>query len=119
MMRVEHEYQRGGALAWPPGMSTGHGVRPLRATGIALFARLVEQVMSIEPYASADRVFWVVDNGSSHHPADPAAPLPPASNKQGGAGPTKTLYTLKVSWVLAGPALSRSALSRREQCPED
>jgi len=27
---------------------------------------LVEQVMSIEPYASADRVFWVVDNGSSH-----------------------------------------------------
>jgi hypothetical protein len=22
--------------------------------------------MSVEPYASADRVFWVVDNGSSH-----------------------------------------------------
>jgi DDE superfamily endonuclease len=26
----------------------------------------VEQVMTTEPYASADRVFWVVDNGSSH-----------------------------------------------------
>jgi hypothetical protein len=27
---------------------------------------LVEQVMTVEPYASAKRVFWVVDNGSSH-----------------------------------------------------
>jgi hypothetical protein len=35
-------------------------------TGIQPFKRLVEQVMSQEPYASARRVFWVVDNGSSH-----------------------------------------------------
>src|SRR4051812_14794836 len=35
-------------------------------TGIVPFARLVEQVMTQEPYKSADRVFWVVDNGSSH-----------------------------------------------------
>jgi hypothetical protein len=35
-------------------------------TGIAPFGRLVEQVMASEPYASAARVFWVVDNGSSH-----------------------------------------------------
>jgi hypothetical protein len=35
-------------------------------TGIAPFGRLVEQVMATEPYASARRVFWVVDNGSSH-----------------------------------------------------
>jgi hypothetical protein len=27
---------------------------------------LVEQVMTREPYASATRVFWIVDNGSSH-----------------------------------------------------
>jgi hypothetical protein len=27
---------------------------------------LVEQVMTVEPYAPARRVFWVVDNGSSH-----------------------------------------------------
>ncbi|GAB7102053.1 hypothetical protein JCM4814A_03670 [Streptomyces phaeofaciens JCM 4814] len=27
---------------------------------------LATQVMSIEPYASAKRVFWTVDNGSSH-----------------------------------------------------
>ncbi len=35
-------------------------------TGIEPFTALVEQVMTQEPYASADRVFWVVDNGSSH-----------------------------------------------------
>jgi len=30
------------------------------------FMSLVEQVMTCEPYASARRVLWVVDNGSSH-----------------------------------------------------
>ncbi|MED7947336.1 transposase, partial [Streptomyces sp. BE303] len=30
------------------------------------FMNLVAQVMTTEPYASARRVFWVVDNGSSH-----------------------------------------------------
>jgi ferredoxin-NADP reductase len=35
-------------------------------TGIAPFMALVEQVMTQQPYASAKRVFWVVDNGSSH-----------------------------------------------------
>lgn len=34
-------------------------------TGIEPFSRLVDQVMSTEPYASANRVFWIVDNGSS------------------------------------------------------
>src|SRR3990172_11649622 len=35
-------------------------------TGIEPFGRLVTQVMEQEPYCSADRVFWIVDNGSSH-----------------------------------------------------
>jgi len=35
-------------------------------TGIAAFERLVDQMMTTEPYASAERVFWIVDNGSSH-----------------------------------------------------
>jgi hypothetical protein len=30
------------------------------------FGRLVEDVMTTEPYASARTVFWIVDNGSSH-----------------------------------------------------
>ena len=69
MMRVEHEYERGGALAylaaWDPHRGKVFG-RCEPTTGIAPFARLVQQVMTIEPYASARRVFWVVDNGSSH-----------------------------------------------------
>ena len=35
-------------------------------TGKAAFGRLVDDVMNQEPYRSARRVFWIVDNGSSH-----------------------------------------------------
>ena len=34
-------------------------------TGVPL-SRWIEQVMTTDPYASARRVFWVVDNGSRH-----------------------------------------------------
>jgi DDE superfamily endonuclease len=68
-MRVEHEYERGGALAylvaWDVHRARLFG-RCEATTGIAPFGRLVEQVMGSEPYASAARVFWVVDKGSSH-----------------------------------------------------
>jgi hypothetical protein len=36
---------------------------------------LAEQVISLEPYASAHRVFWVVDNGSSHRGKKPVERL--------------------------------------------
>jgi transposase len=68
-MRVEHDYQRGGALAYLAAWDVHRGQvtgRCEHTTGIAPFARLVEQVMTSEPYVSADRVFWIVDNGSSH-----------------------------------------------------
>jgi hypothetical protein len=68
-MRVEHEYERGGALAYLAAWDVRHARifgRCEASTGIEPFGRLVEQVMSQEPYASARRVFWVVDNGSSH-----------------------------------------------------
>jgi transposase len=68
-MRIEHEYDRGRALAylaaWDVHQATLFG-RCEPATGIAPFGRLVAQVMTSQPYASAKRVFWVVDNGSSH-----------------------------------------------------
>jgi hypothetical protein len=68
-VRVEHEYKRMGALAylaaWDVRRAQVFG-RCEPSTGIEPFDRLVEQVMTIEPYASARRVFWVVDNGSSH-----------------------------------------------------
>jgi hypothetical protein len=68
-MRVEHEYVRKGAwaylAAWDVHQARVFG-RCEHKTGIAPFGRLVRQVMSREPYRSASRVFWVVDNGSSH-----------------------------------------------------
>src|SRR5439155_16692078 len=36
-------------------------------TGIEPFMRLVDDAMRREPYREARRVFWIVDNGSSHH----------------------------------------------------
>ena len=68
--RVEFEYTRGGTLAYLAAYDVHHA-RVIRLiapkTGIQPFTHLVEQVMTTEPYASARRVFWVVDNGSSHH----------------------------------------------------
>jgi DDE superfamily endonuclease len=37
-----------------------------QTTGIEPFGRLVAQVMSRAPYCNARRVFWIMDNGSSH-----------------------------------------------------
>jgi len=71
-MRIEHDYDRRGALAYLAAWDVRRGQVTGRCedtTGIAPFARLVAQLMTTEPYASADRVFWIVDNGSSHRGA--------------------------------------------------
>ncbi|WP_328890502.1 IS630 family transposase [Streptomyces sp. NBC_00316] len=68
-MRVNHEYDRGGALAYLAAYDVHQAKvfgRCEPKTGIVPFMNLVTQVMSTEPYASARRVFWIVDNGSSH-----------------------------------------------------
>ena len=71
-MRVEFEYERGGALAylaaWDVRRAKVFG-RCESTTGIEPFGRLVQQVMEQEPYRNAQRVFWIVDNGSSHRGA--------------------------------------------------
>jgi hypothetical protein len=68
-MRVEHEYHRKGALAYLAALDVHHA-RVLGScedtSGIVPFSRLVEQVMTTQPYASARRVFFIADNGSSH-----------------------------------------------------
>jgi hypothetical protein len=68
-MRVEFEYERAGALAylaaWDVRRAKIFG-RCEATTGIAPFGALVRQVMSQPPYRKAKRVFWIVDNGSSH-----------------------------------------------------
>lgn len=68
-MRVEFEYERGGALAyiaaWDVRRAKIFG-RCAPTTGIAAFGALVRDVMTQSPYRRAKRVFWIVDNGSSH-----------------------------------------------------
>lgn len=95
--RVEFEYERHGTLAYF-GAYDVHQARLIGTvaptTGIAPFAELVAKVMTTEPYASARRVFWVVDNGSSHNGRRSVA-------RMNEAWPTTTLVHLPVhaSWL--------------------
>ncbi len=68
-MKVEHEYKRCGAWAYLAALDVHRAKvfgRCEARSGIAPFDRLVEQVMTRPPYNDARRVFWIVDNGSSH-----------------------------------------------------
>ena len=67
--KVEHEYERMGALCYLPAWDVRRAKlfgRCEERSGMEPFDRLVAQVMGEEPYRSARRVFWIVDNGSSH-----------------------------------------------------
>jgi hypothetical protein len=67
--RVEHEYARAGAWAYLAALDVHRAKvfgRCELSTGIDPFARLVAQVMTQPPYRDARRVFWIMDNGSSH-----------------------------------------------------
>jgi hypothetical protein len=73
--RIEHEYERGGALQYLAAWDVRRGRvmgRCEARTGIEPFGRLVAQVMGDPEYRpphgrdARGVVFWVVDNGSSH-----------------------------------------------------
>jgi transposase len=68
-MRIEHEYFREGAwtylAAWDVHRAKLFG-RCEKKSGIAPTDRLLAEVMNQEPYTSAHRVFWIMDNGSAH-----------------------------------------------------
>jgi transposase len=95
--RVEFEYERGGTLAYFAAYDV-HQARVIgqiaETTGIEPFGKLVAEVMTTEPYASARRVFWVVDNGSSHNGKT-------SITRMQTAWPTATLVHLPVhaSWL--------------------
>ena len=77
-MRVESEYRRHGTLAYLAAYDVHHARvigHCAPTTGIAPFTELVEKVMTSKPYATARRVFWIVDNGSSHRGWTAAARL--------------------------------------------
>jgi len=66
---LEHEYERAGAwvylAAWDVRRAKVFG-RYVKKNGSAPFDSLVGEVMSQEPYRSAARVFWIIDNCSTH-----------------------------------------------------
>lgn len=68
-MRIEHEYFRDGAwtylAAWDVHRAKVFG-RCEKKSGIDPTHRLIDQVMTQEPYRSAKRVFWIMDNCSAH-----------------------------------------------------
>jgi transposase len=114
--RVEFEYRRGGTLAYFAAYDV-HQARVIGQiapkTGIEPFTDLVAQVMTSEPYASARRVFWVVDNGSSH--AGQAS-----IDRMNTAWPTTTLVHLPIhaSW-LNQVEIYFSVLQRKAISPVD
>lgn len=115
-MRVEAEYTRGGTLAYFAAYDVHHARvigRCEPSTGIAPFTRLAEQVMTTEPYASARRVFWIVDNGASHRNWAAAARL-------NDAWPTAHMVHLPVhaSW-LNQVEIYFSAVQRKAIVPDD
>ena len=77
-LRVKSEYRRHGTLAYLAAYDVHHAQvigHCAPSTGIEPFTALVTKVMTSEPYASARRVFWIVDNGASHRGWTAAARL--------------------------------------------
>ena len=109
-MRVEHEYFRMGALTYLAAWDVHHAKlfgRCEPKTTIGAVDRLVEQVMTTEPYRSARRVLWAADNCSSHRGEKAAARLR-------AQWPTVTLvHTLvHASWLNQFEIYSRSSSAR-------
>ena len=67
--RIEAEYERNGALQYLAAWDVHRGIvlgRCEKKTGIKPFGLLVDQVLEQQPYEEAARLFFIVDNGSSH-----------------------------------------------------
>ena len=76
--RVEHEYERHGALALLACLDVQAGTvfaSTPRTTGIIPFMDLAGEVMARPEYKNAPRVFVIVDNGSDHRGKKAAARL--------------------------------------------
>jgi len=75
---VQFDYRRGGTLAYLAAFDV-HSARLFdrceEPTGIEPFGRLVEQVMTDEPHASARAVLWIVED----------APRTPGAHRSSGA----------------------------------
>ncbi len=124
-MRVEHEYVRGGAWAYLAALDVHRAKvfgRCEPTTGIAPFDRLVAQVMTRPPYHDARRVFWIVDNGSSHRgpalrPPPARRPFPiwsPCTPRSTPVGSTRSKSTSRSSSARCSPPMISPALQEVE-----
>jgi transposase-like protein len=116
-MRAENEYHRFGTLAYLAAYDV-HRARVFGrcepSTGIKPFTALVDQVMTAEPYASARRVFWVVDSGASRKNWAAAARL-------SAACPNAQMVHLPVhaSWLKQVPEICFSVIQCKLLAPDD
>jgi hypothetical protein len=112
----EFEYIRGGTVAYLAALDVFSGQifgRVDTTTGIVPFNELVHLVMQREPYTSANRVFWIVDNGSSHHPS-----TFPARLQSLYPNATAVMLPVHASW-LNQIELYFSILQRKALTPND
>jgi hypothetical protein len=114
--KVEHEYERKGALCYLAAWDARRAKifdRCAPKDGIKPFDALVEQFMSVEPYRSAQRVFVIVDNGSAHRGKR-------SIDRLQGAWPNLILVHTPVhaSWLNQGE-IYFSVLQRKVLTPND
>lgn len=72
MARYDYQYERKGTLNYLAALDVRSGQvisRISESNGIDPFMKLVNAVMEEKPYCSAQRVFFIVDNGCAHHPS--------------------------------------------------
>jgi DDE superfamily endonuclease len=112
----EHEYKRGGALPYLAAWDVRRGYVMGRCeppTGIEPLGRLVHPVLAQEPYRSADRLCWIVDNGSSHRGDTAMHRLPQVDSR------LQVVHTpVHASW-LNQVEISFSIIQRKVLTPND
>ena len=115
-LRVEPEYRRHGTCAYQAAWDVHRAKlfgQVVERNTIETFDAFVAKVMSTQPYASADRVFWIVDNGTVHRGQR-------SVDRLRGAWPTLRLVHLPVhaSW-LNQIEIYFSILQRKALTPDD
>ena len=91
--------RRGARLSRRVGRASRQGVRALRAKDRQPFDRLVNQVMTQKPYASARRVFWVTSSLLAELETPSSLRRPASSGYQPAAEPNGRDHGLRAAWV--------------------
>ena len=115
--QVEFEYEREGTVVYQAALEVQTekivGQQFPASNCKASFDDLVAEVMAKKPYCSANRVFWIVDNGPAHHPATFAKRLQQlAPQAQAVHLPTHASWLAQIELYFS--ILERKALTPRD-----